>query len=241
MPLARIIPYQAPITQANSPPATIKLEGVSKVYPQGKRCLLDINLQLHQGDFLFITGASGAGKSTLLKMLYGAEKPSSGRVIFEDVAVEKLRGDRLARIRRKIGIVFQDYKLIENRTVGENVAFVLWAQGYSNQEIRRRLIPTLQLVGLADKVHQYPQQLSGGEQQRISLARAIINTPALILADEPTGNLDLDNSLQILGLLEKMSDLGATVIVTTHDQNLIRLSNQPVMDLHEGKLFWIRK
>lgn len=238
---ARIIPYQAPITQANSAPATIKLESVSKVYPNGKRCLLDINLQLNQGDFLFITGASGAGKSTLLKMLYGAEKPSSGRVIFEDVAVEKLRGDRLARIRRKIGIVFQDYKLIENRTVGENVAFVLWAQGYSNQEIRRRLIPTLQLVGLADKVHQYPQQLSGGEQQRISLARAIISTPALILADEPTGNLDLDNSLQILSLLEKMSDLGATVIVTTHDQNLIRLSNQPVMDLYEGKLFWIRK
>lgn len=238
---ARIIPYQAPIPQSNSAPATIKLESVSKVYPNGKRCLLDINFQLHQGDFLFITGASGAGKSTLLKMLYGAEKPSSGRVIFEDIAVEKLRGDRLARIRRKIGIVFQDYKLIENRTVGENVAFVLWAQGYSNQEIRRRLIPTLHLVGLADKVDQYPQQLSGGEQQRISLARAIINTPALILADEPTGNLDLDNSLQILSLLEKMSDLGATVIVTTHDQNLIRLSNQPVMDLHEGKLFWIRK
>jgi cell division transport system ATP-binding protein len=238
---ARITPSQTPISQASSTSATIRLEGVSKTYPNGRRCLSDINLQLSQGEFLFITGASGAGKSTLLKLLYGAEKPSSGRVIFEDVAVEKLRGDRLARIRRKIGIVFQDYKLIENRTVGENVAFVLWAQGYAKQEICRRLIPTLQLVGLADKVDQFPKQLSGGEQQRISLARAIISTPSLILADEPTGNLDLDNSQQILILLEKMSHLGATVIVTTHDQNLIRMSNQPVMDLYEGQLYWIRK
>lgn len=238
---ARVNSSPTSIPQTNSAPAIIKLESISKVYPNGRRCLSNINLQLSQGEFLFITGASGAGKSTLLKLLYGAEKPSSGRVIFEDVAVEKLRGDRLARIRRKIGIVFQDYKLIENRTVGENVAFVLWSQGYTKQEIHRRLIPTLQLVGLADKVNQYPQQLSGGEQQRISLARAIISTPSLILADEPTGNLDTDNSQQILSLLEKMSDLGATVIVTTHDQNLIRMSSQPVMDLYEGQLYWLRK
>lgn len=238
---ARIPPHQASTLHQNSALTILKLESVSKVYPNGRRCLSDINFHITQGEFLFITGASGAGKSTLLKLLYGAEKPSSGKVIFEDVAVEKLRGDRLARIRRKIGIVFQDYKLIENRTVGENVAFVLWAQGYAKQEISRRLIPTLQLVGLADKVDQYPKQLSGGEQQRISLARAIISTPSLILADEPTGNLDLDNSQQILRLLEKMSNLGATVIVTTHDQNLIRMSNQPVMDLYEGQLYWIRK
>jgi len=242
LPSSKILSFPA----ADSPggaadPVLIKLEEVSKVYAQGRQCLSSINLHLRQGEFLFITGASGVGKSTLLKLLYGAEKPSAGSVIFEDVAVEKLRGDRLARLRRKIGIVFQDYKLIDGRTVGENVAFVLWAQGYPPQEIRRRLIPTLHLVGLAEKVNQYPSQLSGGEQQRISLARAIISTPQLILADEPTGNLDEENSRQILSLLEKMSDLGATVMVTTHDQNLIRMSHQPVMELYDGKLFWVRK
>jgi cell division transport system ATP-binding protein len=227
----------------------INLDGVSKVYPNGHRCLSYINLQINQGQFLFITGTSGAGKSTLLKLLYGAEKPSTGSVLVDGHSVGKLRGDRLAKLRRTIGVVFQDYKLIENRTVGENVAFVLWAQGYAPQEIRRRLIPTLKLVGLADKVNQYPKQLSGGEQQRISLARAIISTPSLILADEPTGNLDGENSRQILRLLQKMNELGATIIVTTHDQNLIRMSEAgvgrsqplPVMELYDGKLFWVRK
>ncbi len=252
---AKIIPYSSSpnsasaITKAAPAQVMISLEGVSKVYANGHRCLTDINLRINKGEFLFITGASGAGKSTLLKLLYGAERPSAGQVLVEKHSVGKLRGDRLARLRRRIGIVFQDYKLIENRTVGENIAFVLWAQGYAPQEIRRRLIPTLNLVGLADKVDRYPKQLSGGEQQRVSLARAIISTPSVILADEPTGNLDVENSRQILRLLEKMQGLGATIIVTTHDQNLIRmgeiggqrLNQLPVMELYDGKLFWVKK
>jgi len=219
----------------------ISLHHVGKTYPNSCSCLVDLDLQVHQGDFLFITGASGAGKSTLLKLLYGAEVPSYGEVFFAGQPVHKLKGDRLARLRRSMGIVFQDYKLIENRTIGENVAFVLWAQGYPPAEIQRRLRPTLNLVGLEHKIHSFPRQLSGGEQQRVSLARAIINTPSLILADEPTGNLDPENSRLILQLLQQMNDLGATVVVTTHDQSLVKMSQQPVMELYRGKLFWVRK
>ncbi|NEQ18173.1 MAG: ATP-binding cassette domain-containing protein, partial [Moorea sp. SIO3E2] len=133
-------------------------------------------------------------------------------------------------------IVFQDYKLIPKRTVSENIAFVLWAQSFTRKEIKRRLTPTLKLVGLQHKANCFPEQLSGGEQQRVSLARAIVSTPPLILADEPTGNLDPDNSWQVLNILRKLNHLGTTVIVTTHDENLVRISNQPVVQLREGRL-----
>ncbi len=214
----------------------VKLHEVTKTYSNGSRGLYGVSLEVNRGDFLFITGPSGAGKSTLLKLLYGAERASSGEVIIDRINVGELRGDRLSLLRRRIGIVFQDYKLIPSRTVSENIAFVLWAQGFTRKEIQRRLPPTLKLVGLQHKADCFPDQLSGGEQQRVSLARAIVGTPPVLLADEPTGNLDPDNSRQVLKILKKLNAIGATVIVTTHDEQLVQMSNQPVVQLREGRL-----
>jgi cell division transport system ATP-binding protein len=218
-------------------PAMLELRGVSKTYPNGSLGVFDLNLEVKQGDFLFITGPSGAGKSTLLKLLYGAERPTTGEVIVNEINVGRLRGDRLSLLRRRIGVVFQDYKLIPSRTVYENIAFVLWAQGFTRKEIQRRLPPTLKLVGLQHKTNSFPEELSGGEQQRVSLARAIVGTPPILLADEPTGNLDPDNSRQVLRILKKLNAMGATVVVTTHDEQLVQMSNQPVVQLRDGRLY----
>jgi cell division transport system ATP-binding protein len=215
----------------------VQLQGVTKTYPNGSLGVFDLSLEVKRGDFLLITGPSGAGKSTLLKLLYGAERPCSGDVIVDDLNVAKLRGDRLSLLRRRIGVVFQDYKLIPTRTVSENIAFVLWAQGYTRKEIQRRLPPTLKVVGLQHKANCFPDELSGGEQQRVSLARAIVGTPPVLLADEPTGNLDPDNSRQVLNILRKLNGMGATVIVTTHDEQLVQMSRQPVVQLREGRLY----
>jgi cell division transport system ATP-binding protein len=144
-------------------------------------------------------------------------------------------------MRRRIGIVFQDYKLIPRRTVAENVAFVLWAQGFTRKEIHRRLWPTLKMVGLQAKAHCFPDELSGGEQQRVSIARAVVNTPPLLLADEPTGNLDGDNSLQVIKILKKLNSIGITVIVTTHDEHLVRVSNHPVVQIKQGRIHHLRR
>lgn len=219
----------------------VSLEQVTKVYPNGASPLHDVNLQIRRGDFMFITGASGAGKSTLLKLLYGEERPTHGQVFVNNQDISSLRGNRLSMLRRKIGVVFQDYKLIPRRTVSENVAFVLWAQGFTRKEIYRRLLPTLRMVGLQDKANCFPDELSGGEQQRVSIARAIVGTPPLLLADEPTGNLDPDNSWQIVKILKKLNSIGITVIVTTHDEHLVRQSNETVMQLRNGHLYPVRR
>jgi cell division transport system ATP-binding protein len=217
--------------------AIVSLHNVCKTYSNGSKALIDANLEIRCGDFLFITGPSGSGKSTLLKLLYGEQKVSSGEVWVDGVEVSGLQGDRLAELRRRIGIVFQDYKLIPRRTVAENVAFVLWAQGFNRKEIERRLQPALKLVGLPHKANSFPEELSGGEQQRVSLARAIVNTPPILLADEPTGNLDADNSWQVIKILKKLNAIGITVVVTSHDEGLIRQSKQPVVQLCNGRLY----
>lgn len=231
--------------QASSQPSSVAaplvtLTGVTKTYNNGSKALRNINLQVKQGDFLFITGPSGAGKSTLLKLLYGQERATSGEIVVDDQNLAKLRGNRLAMLRRRIGIVFQDYKLIPRRTVAENVSFVLWAQGYNRREINRRLRPTLRMVGLQHKSNSFPDQLSGGEQQRVSIARAVVGTPPLLLADEPTGNLDGDNSRQVIKILEKLNSIGITVIVTTHDEQIVRTSNHPVVQIQDGRLTYVR-
>ncbi|MGI8504013.1 MAG: cell division ATP-binding protein FtsE [Hassallia sp.] len=215
----------------------VQLRSVTKTYNNGSQALFDLNLEVKQGDFLFVTGPSGSGKSTLLKLLYGEELPTQGEVIVDECNVAKMKGDRLSFLRRRIGIVFQDYKLIPQRTVAENVTFVLQAQGYTRKEILRRLEPTLKLVGLLSKADCFPDQLSGGEQQRVSIARAIVATPPLILADEPTGNLDFDNSWQVMQILQKLNSFGATVIVTTHDEQLVRRCNHPVVQVCNGRLY----
>lgn len=212
------------------------LRGVSKTYANDTKALIDVNLEVKRGDFLFITGPSGSGKSTLLKLLYGGERPTQGEVLVDGCDVANLRGDRLAMLRRRIGIVFQDYKLIPRRTVAENVMFTLWAQGFPRPEVQRRLQPALKLVGLLHKANQFPDELSGGEQQRVSIARAIVSTPPLLLADEPTGNLDADNSWQVIKILHKLNAVGITIVVTTHDERLIRQSNHPVVQLRNGYL-----
>ncbi|RUT05720.1 cell division ATP-binding protein FtsE [Dulcicalothrix desertica PCC 7102] len=213
----------------------VQLHNVTKAYVN-QLALSDINLEVKKGEFLFVTGASGSGKSTLLKMLYGEELPTQGEVTVDECNVAQMRGDALSLLRRRIGIVFQDYKLIQQRTVAENVTVVLEAQGYTRKEILRRLEPTLKLVGLRDKANCFPGQLSGGEQQRVGIARAIVSTPPLILADEPTGNLDPDNSWQIIQIFRKLNAFGATVIITTHDEQLVRRCNHRVVQVCNGKL-----
>lgn len=226
-------------TQQPNTGLMVQLRSTAKTYFNGHKALLDMNLEVKQGEFLFITGPSGSGKSTLLKLLYGEELPTQGKVIVDGCDVASLRGDRLSLFRRRIGIVFQDYKLIPQRTVAENVAVVLQAQGYTRKEIQRRLEPTLKLVGLLNKADCFPEQLSGGEQQRVSIARAIIATPPILLADEPTGNLDPDNSWQIIQILQKLNFFGATVIVTTHDEQLVRRCGHRVVQVRNGRLHQI--
>ncbi|MEO0432070.1 MAG: cell division ATP-binding protein FtsE [Cyanobacteria bacterium J06656_5] len=243
-PIASPTQQSAPKTQAAAAPSPkptlVTLAGVNKTYDNGSQALKNLNLTVKKGDFLFVTGPSGAGKSTLLKLLYGQERATSGDIIVDEQNLAKLKGNRLAMLRRRIGIVFQDYKLIPRRTVAENVSFVLWAQGYSRREITRRLRPTLRMVGLQHKASCFPDQLSGGEQQRVSIARAVVSTPPLLLADEPTGNLDGDNSRQVIKILEKLNTMGITVIVTTHDEQLVRASNHPVVQIQDGRLTYVR-
>jgi len=217
----------------------VAMEKVEKIYPNGSTALTNVSLTVNQGDFLFVTGPSGSGKSTLLKLLYGYERPTAGEILVANEPIAKLRGNKLAMMRRRIGVVFQDYKLLPRRTVAENVAFVLWAQGFTRKEIHRRLWPALKMVGLQHKAQCFPDELSGGEQQRVSIARAVVNTPPLLLADEPTGNLDADNSLQVIKILKKLNSIGITVIVTTHDEHLVRLSNHPVVQIKNGRLHYL--
>ncbi len=213
----------------------VEFAGVTKSYG-GKASLIEAHLKVQRGEFVFVTGASGSGKSTLMKLIYGQEHPDQGSIKVDGLEVSHLGGDRLALFRRRLGIIFQDYKLLEQRTIAENVGFVLRAQGVRRSEIQKRLTPALQLVGLEDKASAFPHQLSGGEQQRASIARAIIGSPSLILADEPTGNLDRENALQVLRLLRQLHDFGITVMVTTHDLNLIKSTRFPVVQLQQGQL-----
>ncbi|MBF2065610.1 MAG: cell division ATP-binding protein FtsE [Calothrix sp. C42_A2020_038] len=214
----------------------VELRNVTKIYANERAILSDVNLEVKKGEFLFVTGTSGSGKSTLLKMLYGEELATGGEVTVNEYNVASLRGYNLSLLRRRIGIVFQDYKLIQQRTVAENITVVLQAQGYTRKEIQRRLEPTLKLVGLLSQANYFPSQLSGGEQQRVAIARAIISTPPLILADEPTGNLDPDNSWQIIQIFRKLNTFGATVIITTHDEQLVKRCNHRVVKVCAGKL-----
>ena len=214
----------------------IEFRNVSKVYNNGTEALHNINLTVEKGEFVFIVGSSGAGKSTFLKLVMCEERPNSGQIIVDGVDVSRLPKRKIPYIRRKMGIVFQDFRLIDKKTVYENLAFAMRAIGASSRDLKRRIPYVLQLVGLDQKADRYPGQLSGGEQQRVAIARALVNNPNMIIADEPTGNLDPSRSLEIMMLLERINELGTTVLVVTHEKNLVNRFAKRVVAIEEGRI-----
>ena len=214
----------------------IRVADVQKTYPPGTVALYDFNVSISKGEFVFVIGASGSGKSTFIKMLYREEKPDKGSIIIGGINVAKLKNRKVYILRRKIGVVFQDFKLLPKLTVFENVAFAMEVFGYDKRKIQKRVMEVLDLVGLKHKVRQYPNQLSGGEQQRVVIARAIVNNPKLLICDEPTGNLDPDTSMGIMKVLEDINKLGTTIIMATHDRDIVNRMNKRVICLEEGRL-----
>ncbi|MEZ4813009.1 MAG: cell division ATP-binding protein FtsE [Caldisericia bacterium] len=198
--------------------------------------LNDVTLELLKGEFMFVMGHSGSGKSTLLKLIYGAEKPTSGHVSLFGKNVPKLSPKYIAALRRKLGIVFQDYKLIKNKTIWENVAFALEVQGARKDYIKRKVADVLGFVELNLRARDYPYMLSGGEQQRVGIARALVNNPQLLLADEPTGNLDEKNSDLILKILTEINNMGTTLLIATHDSRIVEKAKKKVIKLDHGQL-----
>lgn len=213
----------------------IQLRNLYKKY-KDTYALQNINLDIMSGEFVFLTGSSGAGKSTLMKLLYREETPTSGTVMIGNINIAKLPPDRVPNIRRCMGIVFQDYKLLPNISVYDNIAFVIRTLGMRNSEIKERVLGALKVVGLLNKMNAKPTELSGGEQQRVSIARAIVNGPPLFLADEPTGNLDPKNSMEIIQILEQINEKGITVIVSTHDKEIVNHFRKRVITMEQGQI-----
>ena len=214
----------------------IRIDNVQKTYKNGVVALYDVDLSIKRGEFVFVIGASGSGKSTLIKMLYREEKPDKGSIIVGGINVAKLKNRKVYILRRKLGVVFQDFKLLPKLTVFENVAFAMEVFGYDKREIQQRVLEVLDLVGLKNKVRQYPTQLSGGEQQRVVIARAIVNRPKLLICDEPTGNLDPDTSMEIMHVLEQINNMGTTVIMATHDRTIVDKMKKRVVLIEEGRI-----
>ena len=214
----------------------IQLKKVTKVYKTGVTALYDLDLNIEKGDFVFIIGSTGCGKSTIIKMIYREEKPTTGQIIIGGKDVSKVWNSKVYKIRRKMGVVFQDYKLLEKSTVYENVAFALEVFGLPKDEIHTKVIKALELVGLKNKVKSYPHQLSGGEQQRVAIARAIVNEPKLLICDEPTGNLDPDTSMEIMKVLEAINELGTTIIMVTHDREIVNKMKKRTILLEAGRI-----
>jgi cell division transport system ATP-binding protein len=212
----------------------IETRNLSKLYSRGLYALRDLSISVHKGEFVFLTGPSGAGKSTFLRMLLLQDRPSEGEIWVNGYHLEKLSRREIQEYRRGIGFVFQDFKLISNRTVLENISFVPEVLGTPVALQRRRAFQVLKWVGLQHRINAYPRDLSGGEQQRIAIARALVNEPALVLADEPTGNLDPDLSLEIMNLFREINAGGTTVLVATHDRELIRLVGRRTITLDQG-------
>ncbi len=214
----------------------IYFNNVSKVYSKDSEALNDVSLTVTAGEFVSIVGHSGAGKTTLIKMIMADERPSDGTVFFESIDVHKLNSAELTKLRRRIGVVFQDFKLLSNKTAYENIAFAMESVGKTDEEIASDVPHVLELVDLGSKVYHFPHQMSGGEQQRLAIARAIINQPELIIADEPTGNLDPINTHEVIQIFKKINDLGTTVILTTHNRGVVESINKRVVTMEKGKV-----
>ena len=214
----------------------IRLKDVKMTYKSGVTALYDLDLTINKGEFVFVIGATGCGKSSLIKLLYREIKPTSGKIMVGGIDVGRLRNRQVYKIRRKIGVVFQDYKLLEKLNVYENVAFALEIFGLPKDEIHTKVLKVLELVGLKGKAKMYPRELSGGEQQRVAIARAIVNGPKLLICDEPTGNLDPKTSMEIMSVLEEVNKLGTTIIMVTHDINIVNELKKRTILLDAGRV-----
>ena len=214
----------------------IRMKNVKKTYKTGTTALYDLTLNIEKGEFVFVIGHTGCGKSTLVKMLYREEKPDSGSINVGGIDVTKLRNGKVYRLRRKIGVVFQDFKLLSKLTVYENVAFALEIFGTPKSEIYEKTLKVLDLVGLKGKAKNYPSELSGGEQERVAIARAIVNSPKLLICDEPTGNLDAVTSMEIMNVLEEINKLGTTIIMVTHDTDIVDKLKKRTILLDSGRV-----
>ena len=214
----------------------ILLSNVTKTYPNGSVALDDVSFLIERGEFVFIVGPSGAGKSTLIKLLMHEEVPSSGQVIINNKDIGKLKRREVPYLRRSMGVVFQDFRLLSNKTVFENVAFAMDIIGASRKEIRKQVPNVLSLVGLSHKAKSYPGELSGGEQQRVALARALVNNPAFLIADEPTGNLNPKVAMEIMELLENINKRGTTIIMATHAKDIVDAMKKRVIAIEDGKI-----
>ena len=212
----------------------IRLKDVEMEYPNGTKAIRGISTTIEDGEFVFLVGPSGSGKSTFIKMLTGEEVPTAGRIMINGFSVSNISERQIPMMRRTLGVIFQDFRLIEKKTVYENLEFVMRAVGMPMKEIKTRIAYVLLLVGLEKKAQNYPSELSGGEQQRVAIARALVNNPSTIVADEPTGNLDPTRSLEIMTLLERINALGTTVIVVTHERGLVNHFNKRIILLNEG-------
>ena len=212
----------------------IEFTDVTKSYSVGTQALRGVTMQIEDGEFAFLVGPSGSGKSTIIKLITGELKPTSGAVHVNGYSLERIRKREIPYLRRTVGVVFQDFRLIENKTVYENVAFAMRAIGAREREIRDRVPYILELVGLENKSRRHPNELSGGEQQRLAIARALVNNPSTIIADEPTGNLDPERSFEIMALLQEINNLGTTMLVVTHDHKLVELFNKRTIVIEDG-------
>ena len=214
----------------------IRLKNVKKTYKTGTTAIYDLSLNIQKGEFVFIIGSTGCGKSTLIKMLYREEKPTEGKILVGGLDVGKIKNRKVYKLRRKIGIVFQDYHLLPNSTAYENVAFALEVLGLPKAEIHSKVMKVLDLVGLKTKAKQYPAHLSGGEQQRVAIAHAIVNGPKILICDEPTGNLDPKTSMEIMEVLKAINELGTTIIMVTHDIDIVDIMKKRVILLDSGRI-----
>ncbi len=212
----------------------IQFNDVVKSYQQGNNALNGVNMQIEDGEFVFLIGPSGSGKSTIIKLITGELKPTSGTVHVNGYSLERIRKREIPYLRRTVGTVFQDYRLIDKMTVYENVAFALRVVGAREKEIHERVPYVLELVGLEGKMNRHPNEMSGGEQQRLAIARALVNNPSTIIADEPTGNLDPERAFEIMALLQEINNLGTTVLVVTHAQNLVEIFGKRTIVINDG-------
>ncbi|MCQ2358729.1 MAG: cell division ATP-binding protein FtsE [Phascolarctobacterium sp.] len=212
------------------------MENISKVYPGGSVALQDVNVHIEPGEFVFLVGPSGAGKSTFIKLLFREVLPTEGNIYVDGIDLLNLKHDEIPYMRRKLGIIFQDYRLLPDRTVYENVAFAMEVIETPRRKIKRTVLNVLELVGLRSRANAYPNELSGGEQQRIAIARAIVNNPRLVIADEPTGNLDPETSWEIMQIFKEINETGTTIVMATHDKDIVDAMGKRVIAIEHGNI-----